>query len=494
MLALDIGKSITSGRHDKRTYSLADALPQAIMVCDLSSFIIVYANPASMRLLRSLSSELRINVENIVGMSIDVFHKDPTHQRKLLSNPANLPHDARIRLGNEYLSLQISPWKDSSGKSNLAILTWDVITEKVRSEQRTQRLLQMIDNMPINVMTCDPATFEIDYLNETSRRTLKTIETHLPVRADKVLGSSIDVFHKRPTHQRELLADPSRLPINAKISVGPETLHLKVSAIRDGNGAYLGPMVTWSLITANVRLAESVTDAVTDMSRASLAMTGSAAEMSEIAQLGQSMAASVSAATEEMASSISEIAHQVTAASDSARSTEERASHADDTVKRLNSAAADIESITEVIQSIAGQTNLLALNATIEAARAGEAGKGFAVVAAEVKTLATQTANATDQIKARIAGIQQMTGEAVEAIASIVIDVRELTTSSGQIAAAIEEQSAAVKEITMNMTGVSDSAKKTGEAAGHVRATADAINAQLERLSKGVDNFINQKE
>lgn len=476
-----------------RQDTILDALPQAIMICDLDSFVITYANPASVALLRKLTHELSIDPDNIVGTCIDVFHKNPAHQRRLLSDPANLPHSTRIRLGSEYLHLQISPWNGASGKRN-AILSWNIVTAQVREEHKTQRLMQMIENMPINVMTCDPESFVIDFVNETSRKTLKTIEEHLPVKADAVLGSTIDVFHKRPTHQREILSDPSRLPINANIKVGPETLNLKVSAIYGADGGYLGPMVTWAVITDRVKLADSVTTAVSGMVETSSAMTDSAGHMAGIAERAQSMAASVSAATEEMASTISEIAQQVTAASDMSQSTQQRAGIADETVKRLDGAAADIGGITEVIQGIAAQTNLLALNATIEAARAGEAGKGFAVVAQEVKALATQTAKATDQIKERITGIQGMTGETVEAIAAILNDVGTLSATSAQIAAAIEEQSAAVREITANMAGVSDAARETGEAASAVRDVSSNLDAQSSRLSGDVNLFLSDRE
>ena len=138
------------------------------------------------------------------------------------------------------------------------MLSWSVITDKVAKDKETKRLMQMIDNMPINVMTCDTVDFKINYVNRTSIDTLTRIEQHLPIRAKDLLGQTVDIFHKKPTHQRQLLADPSRLPHTANIRVGPEVLNLKVSAIRDDDGSYLGPMLTWSIITENVSMAESV--------------------------------------------------------------------------------------------------------------------------------------------------------------------------------------------------------------------------------------------
>ncbi len=143
-----------------------------------------------------------------------------------------------------------------------------------------------------------------------------------------------------------------------------------------------------------------------ELNQTSSTMAKSAESMTAIAERAQDMAATVSLATNEMASAINEIALNVQSASQMTQATAERASQTDETVKTLADDAGQIGSILGVIENIAAQTNLLALNATIEAARAGDAGRGFAVVAAEVKALAQQTARSTSEIKARIEAIQ----------------------------------------------------------------------------------------
>ena len=125
-------------------------------------------------------------------------------------------------------------------------------TEARRREQEQSRLLHMIDDMPVAVMTVEPGTLNINYVNETSRRTLGQIEHLLPIRVDELLGSSIDVFHKHPEHQRRLLADPANLPHRARIQLGPEVLDLQVSAVSSDDGTYLGPMLTWAIVTKEV--------------------------------------------------------------------------------------------------------------------------------------------------------------------------------------------------------------------------------------------------
>lgn len=110
------------------------------------------------------------------------------------------------------------------------------------------RVQSMMENSPINVMYAD-RDLVIRYMNPASTRQLRELQQHLPVPVDAMIGQSIDIFHKQPAHQRAVLSDAKNLPRRATIQVGPEFLDLSVSAINDGQGAYIGTMVTWELIT-----------------------------------------------------------------------------------------------------------------------------------------------------------------------------------------------------------------------------------------------------
>ena len=183
----------------------------------------------------------------------------------------------------------------------------------------------------------------------------------------------------------------------------------------------------------------------------------------------------------------------------------EQARQTDDTVQGLATTASRIGEVVELINSIAAQTNLLALNATIEAARAGEAGRGFAVVASEVKSLATQTAKATEEISQQISDVQKVAGEAVEAIKGIGGIIGEVSQVATAIAAAVGQQGAATQEITRstqqaaqgtqqaadNIRGVTAGADATGAAAANVKSAAEVLSVQTAQLSDQVDDFLN---
>src|SRR5712691_7321731 len=213
---------------------------------------------------------------------------------------------------------------------------------------------------------------------------------------------------------------------------------------------------------------------------------------------------SVASAAEELSASINDISQQASHAAGIASRAVNQARETDGTVQGLAKSAGRIGEVVGLINTIAAQTNLLALNATIEAARAGEAGRGFAVVASEVKSLASQTAKATEEISEQIADIQKVAGEAndaIKGIGSIIGEVNEVATA---IAAAVQQQAAATQEITRstqhaahgtknvadNITGVKAGADAAAVAADDVKRASETLETQSQQLGSQVTQFL----
>ena len=238
-------------------------LPVGVMFCDINDdFRITYANKFTVETLRSIEHLLPCRASEIVGQSVDIFHKNPSHQRQLLSDPRNLPHHAMIELGGEYLDLNVSALYNSKGSYIGPVLSWSLATARVVKEKEADQLIRMVDEMPINVMLADPNTRELTFVNKTSIETLRPLQSLLPVPVDQLKGQCIDIFHKNPSHQAAILADPTRLPWNSKISLGDETLALRVSAIYDKDGSYVTPLLTWDVVTDQVKMADEFEDNV----------------------------------------------------------------------------------------------------------------------------------------------------------------------------------------------------------------------------------------
>jgi methyl-accepting chemotaxis protein len=483
-----------------QTTSMMENSPINVIFAD-KDLNVQYMNPASEKTLKTVEQYLPIKADEIMGKCIDIFHQNPAHQRKILGDPRNLPHQAIIQLGPEKLDLLVSPIFDNNQNYLGPMISWSVVTEKMEMEKKTAQVMSMMKNSPTNVIYADK-DLNVQFMNPASEKTLKTLEQYLPVKVDDIVGRNIDIFHQNPAHQRKILSDPRNLPHQVVIQLGPEKLDLLVSPIFDNNQEYLGPMVSWSVVTETLELqdkdkknketmvavldqigevVESLAAASEELAAVSRNMEknaeNAAGEAERVAEAGKEVSAnvnSVAAGTEEMNASINEIAGNASNAASTSASAVTSAQEANSIIGSLGTSSKEIGEVIKVINSIAEQTNLLALNATIEAARAGEAGKGFAVVANEVKELANQTAKATGEITGKIQSIQSDVGGAVTSIGDVSKVIDEINGISTTIASAVEEQTATTGEMTRN---VSDAATGSQNISENLASLAKAVDA-----------------
>jgi methyl-accepting chemotaxis protein len=256
-----------------------------------------------------------------------------------------------------------------------------------------------------------------------------------------------------------------------------------------------------SNVSASAGQLESAAGTLTRTAETTQALSSQVAGASEEAS---NTIQSVASATEELSTSVGEIGRQVRESNRIAEAAVVQAQQTDGRIGKLSLAAQEIGDVVKLITAIAEQTNLLALNATIEAARAGDAGRGFAVVASEVKSLASQTAKATDEISNHIAGMQQATQESVAAIKEIGATIGQISNIASSIATAVEQQGSATQEIARNVQNVAEGtqeaavnivqvnrgATETGSASEEVLSSARALSSESTRLRAELDRFM----
>lgn len=436
--ASDVTRQKVAVAENAKVRTMMDTMAASVTFADHDN-IIRYVNPAAVELLRKVEHLLPVKVEQITGQSIDIFHKNPNHQRALIADARNFPHEGVIKIGPEAFALKASRIRDPEGNFTGTVVSWECVTEKLSNEQAIR----------------DNADREIAQAEE------------LRGKIDSILG----VVNAAANGD---LTQPITVSGSDAVGQMGEALERFFSDLR--------------------RSVASIAENATSLAGASEELSANSTQMSANAEETSSQANVVSAASEEVSQNVSTVATGVEEmnaaireiaknAAEAARVSQQAvivATNTNNTISKLGDSSAEIGKVVNVITSIAEQTNLLALNATIEAARAGEAGKGFAVVANEVKELAKETAKATEDISMKIGAIQSDTQGAVEAIRQISDVINQINDISNTIASAVEEQTATANEMGRN---VGEAAKGAGEIAENITAVASAAQSTTQGAS-----------
>ncbi|MGY2049240.1 methyl-accepting chemotaxis protein [Methylobacterium sp. JK268] len=443
------------------------------MIAD-ADMTITYMNPALARFMHEAEADLRADLPRfdaakLVGSNIDVFHKDPSHQRRMLA-ALDKPHAATIRVGKRVFDLLVTPLSENGRRLGFVVEWSDAGDRLLNLDYSSQiaaigRSQAVIEFLPDGTIVTANRNFLslMGYSLEEIRGRHHGIFVEPETRA----GREYTEFWERLRRGEYQAAQFKRIGRDGR----PVWIEGSYNPILDQHGRVSKIVKFASDVTAEVkRLTELKTLIDENFAEVDQAVARSNSE-AELARLAAGKTSdnvqSVAAAAEELARSVNEISASMGKARVTSDEAQQQAGAAGELTQRLTATAAAMNGIVGLIQSIASQINLLALNATIESARAGEAGRGFAVVAQEVKNLANQAARATDQIATEIGSIQAVSGQVVESLRTIQGSVEVMRDYVVRTAAAVEQQSVVTQDMSANMQ----------DAAGAVSAIAHNIGA-----------------
>ena len=466
-----------------------------IIVAD-ADYNIVYLNPASVETFRKIADVLPCRPDEIMGKNIDFFHKDPTHQRRLLADPSNLPHRAQIQLGDQFLDLSASVLNDENGDFTGHMVNWAVVTEQVHLGEESRRQAEEIRQRG------EVAEAERQHVLKVAAEVLSA--SNEVASAAEQLSASSQQLSQGSDRQKQMAEGTS---------AAIQQLATSARGVSDSTGN-LAQLVTDNSAAMN-QLAASVVSVTQNAEQMSQTVITNSSAIEELAASIQTQAQSAEQAndTAQQANQMADDGAQVVRqAIDGMSRIAERVRSSAATINELGRSSEEISTIVAVINDIADQTNLLALNAAIEAARAGEQGRGFAVVAEEVRKLADRTSKATQEIDEKIARIQSDTqgvvtsmeegmqeveqgtelaarsGEALEQIGQGIGQVNNLM---GQLTSASRDQATTSDEIVHSTTEMNELVQQVTTAMGQQSQAVEVVSQSFDEMQQMV-NQVNQ--
>lgn len=531
-----------------RVKQALDSCSTNVMIADPEG-VIVYMNRSVTTMMMGNEAQLKkalpsFDAKHLMGANIDSFHRNPAHQRNLLSKLSS-EYKTQIKVAELSFGLIANPITDEKGKSLGTVVEWRDITAELAARERelklaseNARVKQALDICSTNVMIADPDGLII-YNNQSVAQMMQRNEAELrkvlpQFDARRIVGSNFDQFHRNPSHQRNLLGSLKQ-EYRTEIKVSNLTFHLIANPITDAQGERLGTVVEWKDRTAEVAaevevsamvdgatqgnfserivlegkepffkmlgdkfnsLVDTVSGTIREVRVAADQLSGASDQVSQTSQSLSHSASQQAASVEETTASLQQMAASVKQNADSANVTDGMATKAareamdgGQAVGMTVDAMKQIATKISIIDDIAYQTNLLALNAAIEAARAGEHGKGFAVVAAEVRKLAERSQVAAQEIGNLASSSVQLAEKAGQLLSNMVPSIQKTSELVQEISAASGEQSQGVAQITGAMNHLSTATQQTASASEELSATAEELSAQAAQLQEQMAFF-----
>ena len=490
MFGIAKNRSLTATRS-----SALDALRTNVMIAD-NDLNITYMNPSVTGLMQEAEADLkkefpRFSVTALVGSNIDIFHKNPTHQRRMLAT-LDRPHSATIRVGPRVFDLLVTPLIENATRAGFVVEWADAkarlqnldYAAQINSIRRTRGVIEFtVDGMIVSANE--------NFLNAMGYRLEEVVGKHHRMFVEPSQQNS----HEYTEFWQQLARGKYQEAQFKRIAKGGREVWIE--------GSYNPTMDENGKVAKVVKFASDVTSQVTLLSNLKTIVDqnfgeidGALTHSSEQAQIAtgavQTTSGSVqamAASAEELAASVREITDTMAKSKTAVDAAHRELSDADRAIRKLSAMSNSMVGIVTLIRDIAGQINLLALNATIESARAGEAGKGFAVVASEVKSLARQASSATDKIAQEINSLQVVSNEVATALGTVGTSISTVLEYVTATASAVEEQSVVTQEMSTamqqtagtvtaindNMAEITAAVKQVGQAVSNTRNAAQVL-------------------